>query len=223
MCGEAAGSDPRWNTAYPTDDFRNFLHSLYTNARLSFQIVYSLLFEALYSEPRWCRSCFSAPHKGTGGTGGVAPLILNLSTRWIWVASYTPWLLNRRGTHRERGWVGRRAGLDFMENRRILLLPAIDPWFLGRPACSLVTVSIEPSWLHASDSFRHLSIRDSCSAVYNINCLPSAVPEDSFPCSQKPLADLWPLTRATLKTHILCPVTFFSKIRVVYEIMWNIL
>ena len=83
MSGEAAGSDPRWNTAYPTDDFRNFLHSLCNNGRLSIQIVYSLLFEAFYSEPRWCQSCFSAPLKGTWGTGGVTPPILNLGTSWM--------------------------------------------------------------------------------------------------------------------------------------------
>jgi len=26
-------------------------------------------------------------------SGGIAPHILNLSTRWSWVVSFTPWLL----------------------------------------------------------------------------------------------------------------------------------
>jgi len=52
MSGEAAGPIPRWKTAYQTDDFLNLFHSLYNNARLSFQILYSLLFEAVHSEPR---------------------------------------------------------------------------------------------------------------------------------------------------------------------------
>jgi hypothetical protein len=83
MSGEAAGSEPRWNTAYPTDDFRNFLHPLYTNARLSFQIAYSVL-SKLHIPSHDCVKIVSLhPIKAYGGNGGVAPLILNLGTRWM--------------------------------------------------------------------------------------------------------------------------------------------
>jgi hypothetical protein len=54
--------------------------------------------------------------KAYWGSGGTAPHILDLSTRWRWVVSFTP----RPLTHKERApgtdwigsWVGPRAGVD---------------------------------------------------------------------------------------------------------------
>ena len=54
---------------------------------------------------------------------GIAPLILNLSTRYICVVNFTPWPLYLREvnpvTHRTGGWVGHRASLDDFETRKI--------------------------------------------------------------------------------------------------------
>jgi hypothetical protein len=51
----------------------------------------------------------------------IAPPILNLDTRWRWVASFTPRKLHPRkiitGTHWIGGWVGPRAGLDAIGNQ----------------------------------------------------------------------------------------------------------
>jgi hypothetical protein len=50
--------------------------------------------------------------------------ILDLGTRWRWVVIFTHRPLYLRGkspgTHWVEGWVGRRAGLDAVENRTIL-------------------------------------------------------------------------------------------------------
>jgi hypothetical protein len=49
-------------------------------------------------------------------SGGIAPRILNLVTRWRWVVSFTPRYFAPRerspGTDWLGGWVGPRAGLD---------------------------------------------------------------------------------------------------------------
>jgi hypothetical protein len=56
-------------------------------------------------------------------SGGIAPRILDLSTRWMWVVSFTPRLLSPRertpGTNWIGGWVGPRAGLDKVSKRKI--------------------------------------------------------------------------------------------------------
>jgi hypothetical protein len=71
--------------------------------------------------------CFNwAPcHESVWGSGGIAPCILYLGTRWRWVADFTSW--PDRFTPRERapcthwigGWEGPRAGLDAVVKREI--------------------------------------------------------------------------------------------------------
>jgi hypothetical protein len=66
----------------------------------------------------------------------MAPVILCLSTRWRWVASFTlqlPW---------KGGWVGRRAGMDVFKKRKSLCPVGIQT--PGLPACSLVTMLSVP-------------------------------------------------------------------------------
>jgi hypothetical protein len=57
------------------------------------------------------------------GSRGVAPLILNLSTRWRWVVNFTPWPLYLRertpGTYLIEGCVGPRVVLDVLDKRKI--------------------------------------------------------------------------------------------------------
>jgi hypothetical protein len=59
-------------------------------------------------------------HEGVLGSGGIAPRIFDLGTRWRWVVSFTlrllypqvksPWI---------GGWVGSRAGLDAVVKTKI--------------------------------------------------------------------------------------------------------
>jgi hypothetical protein len=58
------------------------------------------------------------------GSGGIAPRILNLDTRWRWVVNFTPRALYPQGkdpgtTNWIRGWVGPRAVLDTVAKRKI--------------------------------------------------------------------------------------------------------
>jgi len=46
---------------------------------------------------------------------GMAPRILNLSTRWRWLVMFTPWLFYPQG--RTGGWVVPRASLNMVEKR----------------------------------------------------------------------------------------------------------
>jgi hypothetical protein len=61
--------------------------------------------------------------KAYWGSGGVAPRILDLGTRWRWVVSFTPQPLYPQGkspgTHWIGGWVGPRAVLDAVVKRKI--------------------------------------------------------------------------------------------------------
>jgi hypothetical protein len=56
------------------------------------------------------------------GSGGIAPCILDLSTRWSMV-SFTPWPLYPReiasGAHWIGGWMGSRASLDAVVRRKL--------------------------------------------------------------------------------------------------------
>ena len=53
---------------------------------------------------------------------GIAPLILNLTTRGRWVVNFTPRVTlhpgKNPGTHRKWGWVGHTAGLDVWEKKK---------------------------------------------------------------------------------------------------------
>jgi len=58
-------------------------------------------------------------------SGGIAPRILNLGTRWKCVVSFMPLPLYPRegapGTHWIGVWVGPRVGLDMVVKRTILI------------------------------------------------------------------------------------------------------
>jgi hypothetical protein len=68
-----------------------------------------------------------------GGGRGVAPLNLNLGTRWGWVVSCRSGPLYHRvrtpDTHPRVGWVGSRAGLYVSVERNISYpLPGFETW-----------------------------------------------------------------------------------------------
>jgi hypothetical protein len=56
-------------------------------------------------------------------SGGVAPRIVSLGTRWRWLVSFTPRTLYPQGrassTHWIGGWAGTRAGLEAVVRRKI--------------------------------------------------------------------------------------------------------
>jgi hypothetical protein len=62
-------------------------------------------------------------HEGVLGSGGIAPRILDLSTRWTWVVSFTTQPLYLQGKNPyyllNRRCVGPRAGLDVVMRRKI--------------------------------------------------------------------------------------------------------
>jgi hypothetical protein len=59
--------------------------------------------------------------------------IPDLGTRWRWVVSLKTRPLHAHGTspHYIGGWVGRRAGPDVVEIRKILSLPGFEPRWLS--------------------------------------------------------------------------------------------
>jgi hypothetical protein len=71
--------------------------------------------------------------KAYGGVGVTDPHFLDLGSRWRWVVSFTPRPLSP-GAHWIGGWVDPRAGLDDLENRRLLTLPGVELRPLSRPA-----------------------------------------------------------------------------------------
>jgi hypothetical protein len=52
------------------------------------------------------------------GSGGIAPCILDLGTRWRWVVNFTPWPLYPRERAPSTHWIGPRAGLDAVVKRK---------------------------------------------------------------------------------------------------------
>jgi hypothetical protein len=75
----------------------------------------------------------SAPcHKGVLGSGGIAPHILDLGTRWRWVFSFTPWLLYSQGKNprypldRRLGGLQSQSGCNGKEKNSQPLL-ALEP------------------------------------------------------------------------------------------------
>jgi hypothetical protein len=62
-------------------------------------------------------------HEDVLGSGGIAPRILDIGTRWRWVVSFRPRPLYPRerapGTHWIGGWVGPKAVLDTVMKRKI--------------------------------------------------------------------------------------------------------
>jgi transposase len=59
------------------------------------------------------------------GSGGTAPLTLNLGTRRKWIGIFTPWSIGPRGkrpgTHGREDWVGPKAGPGTLESRNVSL------------------------------------------------------------------------------------------------------
>jgi hypothetical protein len=62
-------------------------------------------------------------HRGVWGSGGTAPRITDLGTRWRWVVSFTAGRFTPRegapGNHLIGSWVGLRAGLEAVVKRKI--------------------------------------------------------------------------------------------------------
>jgi hypothetical protein len=78
-----------------------------------------------------CLSNWARRHVTPWGGGGIAPRILNLSTRWRWVVSFTPQPLYHRGKslrYRLERRLGRfQSRSKCREDKNILPLPGIDP------------------------------------------------------------------------------------------------
>jgi hypothetical protein len=69
---------------------------------------------------------------GVLGSGGIAPLILDLGTRWRWVVSFTPLPLYPQGKSRRYPLDRRLGGTQSRSGRcdkeeKFLLLPGIEP------------------------------------------------------------------------------------------------
>jgi hypothetical protein len=79
-------------------------------------------------------------HESVWGSGCIDPHFLYLSTSWRWAVSFTPLPPYPRGkspsTNWTGEWVGSRAGLDVVEQRKFLNLPGLELRPLGRPAHS---------------------------------------------------------------------------------------
>jgi hypothetical protein len=96
--------------------------------------------------------------------------ILDLGTRWRWVLSFTPRPLytrgkNLRGTLWIRGWVDHRAGLDAVEERKILPLRNRTPvvpsvvcrytdWAIPTPAVSIQTLITESLFEASTEKYK---------------------------------------------------------------------
>jgi hypothetical protein len=71
------------------------------------------------------------------GSRGIAPLILNLTTRRKWVVSFMPWPLFPPGRKPSIHWIGKwvnpRANLDILERKKksimfaSILVPNLSP------------------------------------------------------------------------------------------------
>jgi hypothetical protein len=83
------------------------------------------------------------------GSGGIAPRILNLDTRWRWVVSIVPWPLHpRRETlyPLDRRLGGPRAGFDAMAKTK-------TPALLGNRSPVVQSVASTLHWLGYSGCF----------------------------------------------------------------------
>jgi hypothetical protein len=93
--------------------------------------------------------------KAYWGSGGVAPRILGIGTRWRWVVSCTPRPLYPRerapGTRWIGGWVGLRAGVEYGGGEKnSQLLPGLEPPII-QPVAQRYTTEL--SWLHVTLEF----------------------------------------------------------------------
>jgi len=73
-----------------------------------------------YRDKLW--SYFSARHVVLWGKRGIAPLVLTLGTRLIWVVNFTPMPLYSRGSFLQNtwggGWVAPTVGLDTLDKKK---------------------------------------------------------------------------------------------------------
>jgi hypothetical protein len=97
------------------------------------------------------------------GSGSIAPLILNLGTRWRWVVSLTSQLLEgleceswNPPTHWIGNWVGARAVWTFWEREKCSA--AYRFWTLFHPTCSLIDLLITLSGLQHCSGYLKLSV-----------------------------------------------------------------
>ena len=75
---------------------------------------------------------------GTWRSEGIAQLFPNLGTKLRWFVAFMAWLLNPLvPIEQEAGWAP-SCDLDAME-KTVLPVLGVDPLFLGRPVCSIVT------------------------------------------------------------------------------------
>jgi hypothetical protein len=84
-------------------------------------------------------------HADLWQSGGIAPPIHNLGTRWRWVVSFAPRQLylgeRALGSHFVVGWMGPKEGTATVAKRKNLC-PCLES-NPGRPTCSLVTIPTE--------------------------------------------------------------------------------
>lgn len=88
-------------------------------------------------------------------SGGLAPFIFTLRTKCSWLVSCTVWLLNTPEIVSRYPLNGRLFGPQsrsggFGEEKPLLLLPGIEPRFLGYPADRLVCQKFYFSVFHAT-------------------------------------------------------------------------
>jgi len=87
-------------------------------------------------------------HENIWWSGGVAPCLLNLGTRWMRVVSFTPRPLyplpRAPGTHSIGGRISLRVDLKRQRIEKSLLCPCRDSK-PSRPARKLISVLTEPS------------------------------------------------------------------------------
>jgi hypothetical protein len=88
-------------------------------------------------------------------SGGINPRFLNLGIWWSLVVSFTTRPNYPRGKspqypiRRLGGTHSRSTSCE--EDGNLLSQPGTQPWFLGRPACTLVTILTELFWLFETE------------------------------------------------------------------------
>ena len=93
--------------------------------------------------------CVCVCHEGKWGSGGVAPLIFNFSTRWRWVVSFLLYLLYLWAKeplvpHWVWDWVCFRSGLDTLERRKPPCWTTISRMSDSQPSHSANHTAVAP-------------------------------------------------------------------------------
>lgn len=109
-------------------------------------IYFELMTESLRSLDN-VKTSLCIPLTLTGRSGGVNPLILNLSIRGTWVCSFTSQTISvfRKNTdyHWTRAWIGSRVVVAW--RKYFLPLPLIEPKCFGRRTRNLSALPAEKS------------------------------------------------------------------------------